>query len=346
MHTPVASFYVDPARLDVEHDRVFTRSWQLVGRTDQLRTPGDYFTTRLGREPLLFVNDDGVIRGFFNVCRHRAGPIAQGCGNARRLVCRYHGWTYDLSGQLLRATEMDGAQFDASQIRLEGVRVHSVGPLVFAALAPDTPPFDEFFPGVAERCASLRLETMRYVATRDYPVNANWKVYVDNYLEGYHIPLVHPGLNREIDYRQYVTESGPRHTVQCAPVREGTSALYKGAVVDGRGDGQAYYYWLFPNTMLNIYEGQLQTNVVIPIDVNRTMVRFDWFAYEPAPDPETDERWNRLVRFSEEVQEEDAKICEAVQFNLGSRAYRPGPYSPKRESGVRLFHELMGAERG
>jgi choline monooxygenase len=167
-------------------------------------------------------------------------------------------------------------------------------------------------------------------------VKANWKVYVDNFLEGYHIPLVHPALNREIDYRQYVTELGPRHTLQHAPVREG-SEHYKGQV----GDGQAYYYWLFPNIMLNIYEGQLQSNVVIPIDAENTLVRFEWFAFAPLPDPQTNERWIELARFSEEVQAEDAQICQAVQFNLHSRAYRSGPYSPKRESGVRLFHELM-----
>ena len=344
MKTPAASFYIDPARLEREDD-VLARSWQLVGHVGQLKNPGDYFTMRLGREPLLFVNDAGVIRGFFNVCRHRAGPIAHECGSVRRLVCRYHGWTYDLSGQLLRTTEMEGAEVDVSKIRLASVRVHRFGPLLFAALDPSTPDFDEFFPGVAARCAPLHLDTMRYVATREYPVAANWKVYVDNYLEGYHIPLVHPGLNREIDYRQYVTELGPRHTLQYAPVRDATSSLYKGAVVDGKGDGQASYYWLFPNMMLNIYEGQMQTNVVLPVAVNRTIVRFDWFAYEPLPDPATDERWNKLVQFSEEVQHEDAMICEAVQFNLGSRAYVSGPYSPKRESGVELFHRLMGAER-
>lgn len=341
MQTPAASFYIDPTRLDREYGEVFARSWQLVGHIGQLPKSGDYFATRLGREPLLFVNDGGVIRGFFNVCRHRAGPIAHGCGNARRLVCRYHGWTYDLSGQLLRTMEMDGADFDPSKIRLEGVRVHQFGPLLFAALDPATPSFDEFFPGVAARCAPLRLETMRYLTTREYPVAANWKVYIDNYLEGYHIPLVHPGLNREIDYRQYVTELAPRHTLQYAPVREGTSTLYTGE----KSNGQAFYYWLFPNIMLNIYEGQMQTNIVLPVDANNTIVRFDWFAYEPLPDMATDERWNKLVAFSEEVQEEDAKICEAVQFNLGSRAYASGPYSPKRESGVKLFHDLMKAER-
>lgn len=299
MQTPAATFYTDPARLHVEQEQVFARSWQLVGHVDQLENPGDYFTTRLGREPLLFTNDGGTIRGFFNVCRHRAGPVAQGCGRAQRLSCRYHGWTYDLSGQLLRATEMEGADFDPAKIRLQSVAVHRFGPLLFAALDPATPSFDSLFPGVTERCAPLALERMRYVTTRNYPVNANWKAYVDNYLEGYH---------------------------------GGAS-----------GDGQAYYYWLYPNLMLNIYEGQLQTNVVIPVDVDHTIVRFDWFSPEPVPDPETNERWRELTHFSEMVQAEDAGICETVQFNFGSRAYRPGPYSPKRESGVRLFHSLMNA---
>ena len=104
MKTPPAPFYIDPARLVAEHATVFARSWQLVGHAAQLARPGDYFTTRLGNEPLLFTNDKGTLRGFFNVCCHRAGPVANGCGNSQRLACRYHGWTYDLSGKLLRAS--------------------------------------------------------------------------------------------------------------------------------------------------------------------------------------------------------------------------------------------------
>jgi choline monooxygenase len=338
MQTPAATFYNDPGRLKTENEHVFAHSWQIVGHIGQLQGHGDYFTTRLGREPLLFVNDHDTIRGFFNVCRHRAGPVAAGCGHAERLVCRYHGWTYDLSGQLLRTTEMTGADFDPATIRLQSVAVHRLGPLLFAALDPDTPVFDTLFPGVARRCAPLGVEQMHHVTTRSYPVNANWKVYVDNFLEGYHIPLVHPSLNREIDYRQYITELGERHVLQYAPVREATATLYGGS-----GSREAVYYWLFPNIMLNIYEDQMQTNVVIPVDVDHTIVRFDWFAPQPLPDQRNDERWNRLVSFSEEVQAEDAGICEIVQLNIGSRAYRPGPYSPKRESGVHLFHTLMKA---
>jgi len=336
MLTPPASFYIDPARLNREREDVFVRSWQLVGRADQLAQPGDYFTTQLGNEPLLFTNDGGTLRGFYNVCRHRAGPVAYGCGRAQRLSCRYHGWTYDLSGQLLRTTEMEGADFEPDKIHLRPVAVHRFGPLLFAALDPSIPSFDEFHPGVSEHCAPLGLERMRYVTMCDFPVNSNWKVYVDNFLEGYHIPLVHPALNRELDYRQYVTELGPRHVLQYAPIRENTAQHYRGG-----DNAQAFYYWLFPNIMLNIYEGQLQSNVVIPVDVDHTIVRFEWYSLDAIQDHETNERWNELARFSEEIQAEDATICEAVQRNIHSRAYVPGPYSPKREEGVRLFHRLM-----
>jgi choline monooxygenase len=341
MLTPQASFYIEPARLEFERRTAFARSWQLVGRVEQLARPGDYFTTQLGDEPLLFTNDNGTLRGFFNVCRHRAGPVALGCGNAQRLSCRYHGWTYDLSGQLLRAMEMEGAPgFDPARITLRSIVVQPFGPLLFAALDPHTPAFDDFHPTVSAHCAPLGLERMRHVATRDYAVKSNWKVYVDNYLEGYHIPLVHPALNRELDYRQYITELGPRHVLQYAPVKQGTAQHYRAH--DDKT--QALYYWLFPNVMLNIYEGQLQTNIVIPVDANNTVVRFEWYAFEPLPDPATDARWNELARFSEEIQAEDAAICEIVQRNMRSRAYAPGPYSPQREEGLRLFHRLMGVE--
>jgi choline monooxygenase len=265
--------------------------------------------------------------------------VARGCGNARRLACRYHGWTYDLSGKLVGTSEMEGsADFDPATIRLEPIALHRFGPLLFVALdAANTPPFDEFFPGLTARCAALGLERLQHVTSRVYRVQANWKVYVDNYLEGYHIPLVHPALNRELDYRQYVTELASHYVLQYAPVRDATSSIYRA----NAADGQAWYYWLFPNIMLNLYEGQLQTNVVTPLDAQQTLVRFDWYAFDPVPNPHTDERWRELARFSEEIQAEDADICAAIQQNLGSRSYRPGPYSAKREAGVQLFHTLM-----
>jgi len=335
--TPGAAFYTDAQLLRTERDKVFARSWQIVGHVGQLAVPGDFFTTTLNEEPLLLVNDGGVLRGFYNVCRHRAGPVAQGCGRQRLFACRYHGWTYDLGGNLLRAPETDGLEnFDPRSIHLEAIAVQAWGPLLFACLDRNVEAFEKEFPQVIERCRPLRLERMKHVSSRDYFVDSNWKVYVDNFLEGYHIPLVHPELNREIDYRQYVSELGEWHTLQYAPIREGAQRYVATAP-----DEQALYYWLYPNMMLNIYQGQMQANLVIPLDVNRTLVRFDWFAPEPLPDVQSDLRWRELMRFSDEVQAEDAGICETVQRNIRSRAYQPGVYSPKRENGVHHFHRLL-----
>jgi choline monooxygenase len=337
-HTPAAAFYVDPARVALELATTLRQSWQYVGHTGHLQQPGDYFTARLAGEPLLVVNDGGTIRGYFNVCRHRAGPLAEGCGHSARIVCRYHGWTYSLAGQLLRAPEMEGrVGFDPAVIHLEPVSLCVVGPMVFVALHAPVPSFDDFHPGLAAECAPFQLDRMRFVMTRDYQVEANWKVYVDNYLEGYHVPMVHPGLNREIDYKAYVTELAPRRVLQHAPVKPDTASLYHQAP----GEPDASYYWLFPNIMLNLYERQLQVNVVIPDGPDRCIVRFDWFALDAAADFAQQPKFQQLLAFTEEVQAEDAHICRAVQRNLHSSAYRSGPYSPVRESGVHHFHRLM-----
>ncbi len=339
--TPPASFYIDPGRLAQEYRTAFARSWQYVGHVGLLPAHGHYFTAQVGREPLLFVRDHDAVRGYFNVCRHRAGPLAQGCGHATRIVCRYHGWTYDLNGQLLRAAEMDGAQsFDPAGIRLAPVQVHVLGPMIFAALDSETPAFDRFHAGLATECAPFQLERMRYIMTRDYPVASNWKVYVDNYLEGYHVPLVHPALNREIDYKSYVTVLGAHRVLQHAPVRPDSASLYRQDI----GEPDASYYWLYPNVMLNLYERQLQVNVVTPEGCDRTRVRFEWFALDADPRRAEEPHFLDLLRFTEMVQAEDAAICEVVQGNLHSSAYRPGRYSPVRETGVHLFHRLMLAD--
>ena len=205
------------------------------------------------------------------------------------------------------------------------------------ALERELPPLAEFFPGLDADCEPFHLTRMRHGASRTYAVNANWKVYVDNFLEGYHIPLVHPALNREIDYRSYVTRLRPRHVVQSAPVREQGATQFRAQA----GEPPASYLWLYPNIMLNVYQGQLQTNVVLPRGVDRCEVRFDWYAPETGMDSEVDGRWRELVRFGDEIQAEDAAICERVHQNLRSRAYRPGPYSPRREAGVHHFHGLL-----
>jgi choline monooxygenase len=225
--TPEATFYTDAAGPARELESVFSRSWQLVGHSTQLAESGDFFTTAVCGENVLAVNDAGVLRAFLNVCRHRAGPIAEGCGRQKLFACRYHGWVYDLKGQLLRAPEMEGVtDFDPARIRLDTVRIERWGPMLFVTLDPQIPGLQEFFPQLAADCAPYGVETMGYVASHTYQVAANWKVYIDNFLEGYHIPLVHPALDRELDYRRWRDDISPasRDAVLSDP-RAGCRAL-------------------------------------------------------------------------------------------------------------------------
>jgi choline monooxygenase len=339
-----ARLYVDPVYLELEQERVFAHTWQLVGRMEQVAESGQFFTADVGNDSIVVLRDGEALRGFHNVCLHRAGPVAHGCGKRQTLQCKYHGWTYSLNGELLRAPEMEGVErFTPADMRLRSVAVATWGPLVFANLDGKAPPLDDMLEVIPGRVAHFHCESMRYVMRKEYELACNWKVYVDNYLEGYHIPVVHPSLHKEIDYDSYRVEPHRYASIQHAPLRPVTTA----ASADRKYDpskaevGEAVYAWLFPNIMLNVYLGQMQTNVVLPMGHDRTKVVFEWFAAKPPADPATDPEWARLVAFSDEIQDEDVDICERVQRNLRSRVYDRGRYSARRETGVHHFHSLL-----
>ena len=336
-----ARLYVDPVYLELERDRIFGRTWQLAARTEQLERTGDFAAVEVAGERVVLVRDGDEIRGFHNICLHRAGPVAQGCGRRQTLQCRYHGWTYDLRGGLIRAPEMEGVEnFSKEDMRLLPVQVAVWGPLVFVNLDLKAPPLAHFLEDIPERARAFDAGAMRYVMRKEYELACNWKVYVDNYLEGYHVPVVHPGLHKELDYDGYRVETFRYYSRQHAPLRParpGEERQYTTA----SPEEEPQYYWLFPNVMLNVYLGQMQTNSVEPIDHQRTRVAFEWFAIHPPTDPATDPAWSRLVAFSDEIQVEDVEICEAVQKNLRSRVYDRGRYSAKRENGVHHFHALL-----
>ncbi len=337
-----ARWYLDPETMARERDRVFARTWQLVGHSDQVRIPGDFFTCTVAGEPLVVVRgDDGEVRALSAVCRHRAGPVAQGAGHRRSLQCSYHGWTYALDGRLLTTPEFDGVRdFDRGQVCLPRFRAEAWGPFLFACLDPAAPPLPEVLGSIPEETGGLPLGNMGLYKRVDYEVECNWKVYVDNYLEGYHIPMVHPGLFRELDYAAYRVETARWHSKQHAPIRaRADAALYHRNLVAGAAP-EALYYWLFPNVMLNLYPDNLQINVIIPLGVERTLTRFEWFVLDPRS-PGVAEEFARSFAFSDEIQKEDIAICQAVQRNLRSRTYRRGRYSVQRENGVHHFHGLL-----
>jgi choline monooxygenase len=331
-----ASCYAWPGVARLDRAAIFDRAWHLVAHVSQLAAAGDHVVADLAGLPVVAVRDvDGSIRVLHNVCRHRGGPLASCDGRgARALRCRYHGWTYGLDGVLKSAPEMSAAaDFDLASIRLPRLEVRVWQGLVFAGSA-QAPDFDALVAGMAARVGEERgLADYGLHQRVDYEIACNWKVYVDNFLEGYHLPHVHPALNRLLDYRSYATETADWHSLQSSPL-DSDDALY--------GEGEALYYWLWPNTMLNLLPGRLQTNRVLPLGADRCRVRFD-FHYRHDADAAARVRQDADRAFSDAVQQEDIVVCEDVQRGMASGSYVPGRLNPLRETGLHHFHELVRA---
>ncbi len=326
-------YYFDEAVLAAENRAVFGRTWQLAGRAAQVADAGEYFTTTIADEPVIVVRgSDGVLRAMSNVCRHRAGPIAKGEGKRPVLQCGYHGWTYALDGTLRTTPEFDGvAEFDRASCRLPQFQAAVWNELVFVNLDPAGESLDDFLGELLTDMPAHDYRGFRLARRKTWELECNWKVYVDNYLEGYHIPIVHPGLFRELDYPNYRTETKRMHSIQFAPTKRAER------IRTANGDDQVRYFWLFPNLMLNVYPDNFSTNLIVPLGPNRTATIFDWYFADPDGSRQA---IDDTVAFSDEIQIEDIEICEAVQRGLRSTTYDTGRYSPQRENGVHHFHCL------
>jgi choline monooxygenase len=336
-------WYFDPRIARLEGEKVFAHTWQVAGRVDQVEDKGQFFTIELGEEPIVVARgEDGLLRAFYNVCRHHAAAVvteAQGC--AKQFRCPYHGWTYGNDGALKGMVEFEGVcDFDRAQNGLVQVAVDTWENFVFVNLDGTAEPLQEFLASVPGLVAPLRLtEKLKFLDRRIYTLNCNWKVYVDNYLDGgYHVPHAHKGLSSVIEYTSYRIENFDRACLQSSPL---TSDSGSEASVANTRQGRAFYLWLYPNFMINAYEGVMDTNLVLPLAVDKCAVIFDYYFADIGPAAEVRNR--ESIRVSEVVQDEDVKICDAVQKGLASRAYLAGRLSVRREAGEHLFHRLLHA---
>src|SRR5215470_2149764 len=338
-----APWYVDPRIAELENLTVFSKTWQVIGRADQVAKPGQFVTATLAGEPIVAVRGaDGQLRAFYNVCRHHAAKVVtEPCGSASILHCPYHGWNYGLDGSLKGMPEFDGVKhFERQDNGLVPIKVDTWEAFVFVSLNPQAETLRNFLGGLVKRCEPLDLAKLSYFDSRTYEIACNWKVFVDNYLDGgYHVPHLHKGLNSVLDYKQYTIENEDRYCLQSSPLAFSDEAQ---ASASTRKGNRAWYFWQYPNFMLNYYEGYLDTNLVIPIDVDHCRVIFDFYFGDVS---EANREYNeRSVATGSGVQDEDLGICEAVQRGLKSRAYGAGRLSVRREAGEQLFHQLLAAD--
>lgn len=339
-----APWYVDPRLLNLERRSVFARSWQWIARADQVREPGQYVAAEIAGEPLLAVRgDDGALRGFYNVCRHHAAMVLpQPEGRTRILRCPYHGWTYNLRGELKVTPDFAGVRnFDRAANGLVAVQVDVWENWIFAKLEPGGPSLEEFLGGdLVDQLRRLHLDKLHWLERRRYTLDCNWKVFVDNYLDGgYHVPLLHRALNTVLDYSQYTVENGDRFCLQSSPI---TTEKADARVSQLRKGKRARYYWIYPNFMINLYEGVMDTNLVCPVGVDRTEIILDFYFADVSERARA--RNLASIDASHRIQEEDASICSSVQRGLASRAYQAGRLSVRREAGEHLFHRLLYAD--
>jgi len=338
-----AKVYSDPGYFALQQDRVFATSWQYAADAQQVKAPGHVlpFTLLEGclNEPLVITSDDDAeLRCLSNVCTHRGALVVEGEGHLKSLRCRYHGRRFSLDGSFVSMPEFeDTKDFPSPADCLPKLPLEKWGPLLFTSLNPSTS-FSDWIKPVNERVSWMPLDEFRrdQKTSRDYLIGANWALYCDNYLEEFHIPYVHAGLSEQLDYGSYYTEIFPSGSLQMGIARSGDTVFDLPRNHPDHGKKvAAFYFWLFPNIMLNFYPWGLSVNVVYPLGPARTRVSFISYVWKE------DLRDQGVGGDLHKVEMEDEEVVESVQRGVSSRLYNRGRFSARREVGTHHFHRLL-----
>jgi carnitine monooxygenase subunit len=339
-HTLPWSWYVDPAALQLEHERIFRRFWQYVGRANEIEEPGSYHTTRAGNVPVLLVRDqEGTLRAFLNVCRHRGSIVCKGSGKRETLQCPYHAWTYGLDGRLLKAPRAEREGGLEEGLGLVELQLETWGPLVFVNPDTDAPPLAELLEDVPERIAEagIDVDRLRFVSRGEAEYAANWKICAENFLECYHCPVAHPGFSAVLDVSPdvYLLETSRWRAAQYSPPRPEPRGSYD---LDGEVE-RGQFHFLFPNTVLNVMPGRpnLSIGPIVPLAPERTYRFLDYLAA-----PDAGEEWlTEMLAFDAQVGAEDRELVERVQAGVRSGVLDEGRLLPESERLVEHFQSLV-----
>jgi Rieske 2Fe-2S family protein len=348
--------YLDPEVIEAEQERIFERTWQLIGHVSALPGPGSYTTGFAGSQPVLVVRDEAnALRAYRNVCRHRASCLLSGSGQCKGAIrCRYHGWTYRFDGTLIGAPEalQFGKRLNKATLGLMPVRVEELSGLVFVNLDPDAASLADLTGDLHTRLARYRIAELESFAPGGGTQPANWKVVAENYLEGYHIPIAHPGLMRMLDYKHYDTELHEHYAWIEAPMRDKPSSnrlerLYTQLVTPMPGLSEAdrhtwRYVFIYPNTTIDLYADQVNTWQMLPDGIGQTRDVFACFRPRQSGPRTRAVQWINQ-RLNMLVLNEDIDLVKNVQLGLRTRGYRCGPLS-RRESAVAWFADRIRAD--
>ena len=341
-NTLPASFYRSGSDFEKSAETIFSSCWQYVADRSVVAEKGQVhpFTLLPGvlDEPLLFSHDrKGTIHCLSNVCTHRGKIVVEEAGSQNLLSCRYHGRCFGLDGKFRAMPEFEQVQnFPSQADHLTPVSIEEFMGLFFVSLNPKVP-FAEMIRPIKERLSWLPFDQLTYEprATADYPIKAHWALYIDNYLEGFHIPFVHPGLNQALAFDQDDYEIFPYCNLQLGIAKEGELCF---DIPEGSPDhGKkvlAYYWWVFPNIMFNVYPWGVSLNSIEPINHRETLVRFRSYYFPGFPYQEED-------KVLHQTEMEDESVVESVQLGIQSRFYQHGRFSPTMEQGVHHFHQLI-----
>jgi choline monooxygenase len=322
-----ADWYSSGAQHERERERVWAKEWLMFAPASELSERGTYVATEIAGFPVFVtVRPDGELVGFHNVCPHRAGPIVwPGTGTAGNLVCRYHGWAFNHDGALVAARDFgDDPGLCAEDNALVPVQVTVWKNLVFVNLDRSAKPLMDSLGGFGAACDRFPMETFTYGYRLVRDLRCNWKTYADNYLEGYHVSLLHRSLARALDMSTYRVE-----------VPDDGYCVHTCDTTEGSPSGGAWLY-RYPNLAVNVYADGMNVERIIPVSVDHTQVVYDYFLADP--DPET---IAAMVEMSNVVLDEDQAICEAVQRNLNAGIYTRGRLSPKHEAGLAWFQRRI-----
>ena len=321
-----ASYYTSVEIFEREQKSLFSTSWQLLGPVENVLKPGQYISEQIaGIHIIAMRGTDGQLRAFRNVCRHRGAQLLQrGTGQCKGIRCPYHQWRYDDTGRLVNAPWFDREeQFDLDQWPLEQLQIDVWRGLVFVGVSPVEPLATQLAGSIRE-LSDVPLESFSIVETRRMKFFGNWKIYTDNFVEGYHIPGIHPDFYRAIDFEKFDTTANDGYVKMTAPANE--DLFYKGR-----------WYWMWPNWTLSLFEGGMNTSRINPVNAEETELIYHFY-FDPVVGQDTEFR-NRTIETNLEVIRQDFDICHDTHLNYASGGYQPGPLSPRHEQGVGYFQQ-------